>query len=192
MYTVACVDDVTLVCSDKICTVLTHMQSLLDTCYVWASSHRLKLDISKCFALYVPAATHAKLRDDLHLSQLAINASPMSWVHEMKILGANFTTTLSWSNHANNVRSKISRVSGILQRFGCALDGLTGQRIFQEFIQPRDIVLFYLPVWGNLVPAQCHLLDSCLLRCADQIQCNCKVVFSQDTFNTTGILPVHL
>ena len=47
-------------------------------------------------------------------------------------------------------------------------------------------------MWGNLAPSQCHLLDSCLLRCAKQIQPNCKVVFSPDIFNAPGILPFHL
>ena len=47
-------------------------------------------------------------------------------------------------------------------------------------------------MWGNIAPTQSHLLDSCLLRCAKQIQRSCKVVFSQDTFNATLILPFHL
>ena len=85
--TVAYVNDVTLVCSGNICTILTYMQSLLDTCYVWASSHRLKLNISKCFATYMPAATRVMSRDDLHLSQLTIDASPISRLDDKKILG---------------------------------------------------------------------------------------------------------
>ena len=140
--------------------------------------------------MYVPAATSATPCDDLHLSQLTIDASPVSWMNEMKILGITFTTTLSWSNHANNVRSKISRMFGILQRFGCALNGLTRQHIFQALILPH--ILFCLLVWGHFALTRCHLLHSCPLRCAKQIQRKCKVVLSQDTFNAAGILSFHL
>ena len=111
--TVAYADDVTLVCSGNICTILMHMRSLLDTCYVWASFRRLKLNVSKFFAVYVPTATRATPRDNLHISQLTLDTSPISWLDEMKILGFTFTMALSWSNYANNVKSKISRISGI-------------------------------------------------------------------------------
>ena len=136
-------------CSGNICAILTHTQSLLDTCYVLASSRRLKLSISKCFAMYVPAATCATPRDDLHLYQLTIDASPISWLDEMRILGVTFTTTLSLTNYANIVRSKIFRMLDILQRFGCALDGLTRPCIFQAFIQPN--ILFCMLVWVILL-----------------------------------------
>ena len=88
-------------------------------------------NISKCFAMYVPAARHATPRDDFQLSQLTIDASSISLMDEMKILGVTFTTTLSWFNHANKVRSKFSRMSRIYAS-GCALDGYTRQRIFRR------------------------------------------------------------
>ena len=91
---------------------------------------------------------------------------------EIKILGVTITSTLNWSVHADQVRTKISRMSGVLQRFGCTLDSHTRLRIFNAFILPH--VLYCLPVWGNLPTSHCDLFNRSLLRCAKMIQRNVR------------------
>jgi hypothetical protein len=183
---VAYADDITLVCSGSVTAIITQMQSTLDTVYEWALVHKLKLNISKCFAMYVRAASRSSVPDGSQRS-LMINGSQISWVDETKILGVTFNSSLCWMSHSNNIRAKISRMSGVLQRFGGALDSLTRKRLFQAFILPH--FLFCLPVWGNLELSSCRALDNCLLRCARLIQRKHNVAFNNETFNATGILP---
>ena len=71
--------------------------------------------------------------------------------------------------------------------FGCMLDSLTCQRVFNAFIMSH--ILYSLPVWGNLPVSHCHLFDRKLLRCAKMIQQNVHAELDNNTFIATGILP---
>ena len=179
-------DDVTLVCSGNLNDAMLRMQSLLDTVYAWSVAHRLKLNISKCFAMLVPKSARS-VPIDRSLLFLYIDGNPISWSEELKILGVTFNSALNWSAHSYNVRTKISRMVGMLQRFGCTLDGLTRKRIFQAFILPH--VIFCLPIWGTVELTQQRQIDICLLRSAKLIQRDHKLTFSLETYNSTGILP---
>ena len=105
----------------------------------------------------------------------------------MKILGIYlFTSSFDWLKETTQVRAKISRMSGVLQRFGCTLDTLTRQRVFNIFIMLH--VLFRLPVWGNLSDANCRLFDNSLLRCVKLILRSPKAVINKDTFESVGVV----
>ena len=138
--------------------------------------------------MYAPGAARVVHRNDLFLRRLTIENSPIMWTDLTKI-DVTFTSPLTWVTQSNNVRAKISRMTSILQRFGCTLDGLTRQRIFQAFIVPH--VLFCLQAWGNLPLTQRHLMDDSPLRCAQLIHRNGHINFTQDTFKTSDILPFH-
>ena len=118
---------------------------------------------------------------------LYINGSAVQMTTEIKILGVTIISTLNWSVHADQVRKKISRMSGVLQWFGCTQDSHSRLRIFNAFILPH--VLYCLPVWGNLPTSHCDLFNRSLLRCAKMIQRNVRTELNRDTYNVTGILP---
>ena len=108
----------TLVCSGDVEAIMTQMQFLLNTVYAWAVAHKLRLNVGKCYAMFMFSAAHINIAD-LILPSLLINGDSISWTEQIKILGVTFNSLLSWSTHSNNVRMKISRMSGTLQRFGC-------------------------------------------------------------------------
>ena len=183
---VAYADDIILVCCGDVKAIMTQMQFLLDSEYAWAVAHKLRLNVSLCYAMFISSAARTNIADMI-LSSLLINGDSISWTEQVKILCVTFNSMLSWSTHSKNVRMKISHMSGALQRFGFALDRLTRKRIFQAHILPH--VLFCLPVWGNLNISQRYLLDNSLLCYTRLIMRNSKASFNTGTYNFTGILP---
>ena len=182
---IAYADDVTLICSHRnLRGALEEMQALLELICKWADSARLVLNVSKCAAMYVPYARAKALKITSLL--LFINGLRISTVEEMKILGILFTSSFDWLKQATLVRTKIFRMSGVLQRFGCTLDTLTRQRVFKAFIMPH--VLLCLPVWGNLSDANCRLFDNSLLRCVKLILHNPKAALNKDAFESIDVL----
>ena len=103
------------------------MQALLELVCKWAGQARLELNVSKCAAMYVSYARAKALKRTL--LPLFINGLRISMVTEMKILGILFTSSFDWLKQETLVRAKISRMSSVLQRFGCTLDTLTRQSI---------------------------------------------------------------
>ena len=137
---IAYADDVTLVCSHRnLWCALEEMQAQLELVRKWADSARLVLNVSQCTAMYVSNAK-AKALEIIPLS-LFINGLGIPTLAEMKILGILFTSSFDWLKQANLVRAKISRMSGVLQRFGCTLGTLTRQS-FQRIYKAACIILF--------------------------------------------------
>ena len=157
---IAYADDVTLLCSSKnMADVFGDMQVLLNEICSWAILARLMLNVGKCFSMFIRYAQAPPLVA-APTPALYINGSAVQVTTGRKILGVTITSTLNSSVHADQVRTKISRMSGVLQRFGCTLDSHTRLRIFNAFILPN--VLYCLPVWGNLPTSHCDLFNSVL------------------------------
>ena len=182
---IAYADDVSLVCSHKSMShALADMQALLCIVGGWAADARLVINVKKCALLCIPYACKSSCDT---VPVLSINGLAISLVNELKLLGITFTFTLDWTVHADIIRTKILHMSGVLQRFGCTLDLLTRQRVFNAYIMPH--ILYYLPVWGNLTVSHCHLFNRTLLGCAKMIQRNVHAELDNNTFKATGILP---
>ena len=183
---IAYADVVTSVCSHKNLRVRwEEMQALLELVCKWADSARLVLNVSKCAAMYIPYAKAKAL--EITPLPLFINGLRIPTVAEMKILSILFQSSLNWLKQATLVRTKISHMSGVLQRFGCTLDMLTRQRIFNAFTMLQ--VLFCLLVWDNLSNANCRLFDNSLLKCVKLILHNTKAVLNKDTFESVDVQP---
>ena len=156
---------------------------MLESVYAWAVAYKLRLNVGKCYAIFLSSAARRNIADLILPSQL-INGDSISWTEQVKILFVSFISLLSWLTHSKNDSMKTSHMSGTLQRFGSALDSLTRKRIFQASILPH--VLFCLPVWGNLNISQRYVLDYYLL-CTRLIMRNPKASFNTGTYNFTGI-----
>ena len=116
---IAYADDVTLLCSSKnMADVFGDMQVILNETCSWAISARQMLNVGKCFSMFIPFA-QAPPPVAAPTPALYINSSAVQMTTEIKILGVTITSTLNWSVHVDQVRTKISRMSGVLQRFGC-------------------------------------------------------------------------
>ena len=178
---IAYADDVTLVCSHKSMShALADMQALLYIVGGWAADACLVINVKKCTLLCITYA--CKLSCDT-VPVLSINGLVIPLVNELKLLRVTFTSTLNWTVHTDIIRTKISRISGVLQRFGCTLN----MHVFNAFITPH--ILCCLPVWGNLPVSHYHLFDRTMLRCAKMIQRNVHAELDNNTFKATGILP---
>ena len=109
------VDDITLVCSGDVKAIMTQMQFLLDSVFAWVGLHKLRLNVSKCYAMFMSSAACTNIADQI-LPSLLINNDSISWTEQqVKTLGVTFNSLLSWSTHSNNVCMKISRMIGMLQ-----------------------------------------------------------------------------
>ena len=57
---------------------MTQMQFLLDSVYAWAVAHKFRLNVDKCYAIFMSSAARTNIADSI-LPSLLINGDSISW-----------------------------------------------------------------------------------------------------------------
>ena len=118
-HILAYADDVTLICSNKILSsAVNEIQNMLDYVSNWSSVSQLTLNITKCKYLII---SPPKKRSNSAIT-ISLNGAPLAVEDKLTILGITITSSLSWSDHANAMRSKINGKLNTIRRFGRTLN----------------------------------------------------------------------
>ena len=105
--------------------VEANVEAALAHVSTWAENNGLVISISKCAAILV--SLHIK-KATVAPAGLRFGKAVLNTVHEMRIIGVTLSSDLKWSTHALNVRASVSKMVGVLNRFGCSLNIRTRQK----------------------------------------------------------------
>ena len=142
------------------------------------------LSVTKCFVMHFPASIKKPVQQSPSVTS---NGATAKIVDKARILGITFTSSLNWTIRANSVRSELSSLTVVIQRFVCSLDGLTRQKIVRALIMPK--IFYCLPVWGNMPLTNCAAFDNTLLRCVKIIIRRTNAKLDRIAYGDTGIMP---
>ena len=159
-------DGVTVIGKSKTAAdVSDSLQRLIDVVASWSQTNFLTLNVSKCSTLLVSSKVRQKQNESMRPIKLCGQAIEI--VDKMTILDVVLTNNLSWTAHANHVKSKISGRLGVIRRFGPSLNFRSHLQMFNIFIKPS--LIYCLPVWGNCSLSCQHIFDTLRLRCTKYV-----------------------
>lgn len=108
----------------------------------WITCNRLSLNVDKTnFIVF----SRTKYQDNL--PPLCINGSPIRRVNSVKFLGVIIDDKLSWKDHINHIKGKVSKSIGMLSCARRNLDCITLKRLYFAFVHPY--LNYCLDVWGR-------------------------------------------
>ena len=119
-----------------------------------------------------------------------MGTSVLSTVNNIRILGVQFSSDLTWRCHISSVRSKMNSMIGVLNHFGSTLNCDARVKIFNAFIKPS--VSFALPVWSNAGAGCTTSMDRTLRHPAHIICHNKAAELDKNLYDATSILPFRL
>ena len=182
-HILAYADDVTLICSNKILSsAVNDIQNMLDYVSNWSSVSQLTLNITKCKYLII---SPPKKRSNSAIT-ISLNGAPLAVEDKLTILGITITSSLSWSDHANAMRSKINGKLNTIRRFGRTLNSKTRVLAFNSYIRPH--IEYCLPVWGNTNATTTKAMDRVLQRTIKILSNNQQIsALNKEAFVTYNI-----
>lgn len=115
----------------------------IETLSNWFVANKLTLNLkkSKCM-IFHPQQRYKKYKLNVN-----INGYPIEHVDKFEYLGLTLQEDLHWDSHINNVCSKISSISGVINRIGNAVDSGTLKSIYYAHVNSH--LAYLTPVWGN-------------------------------------------
>lgn len=136
-------DDAAIVyCSDNINTLNRMICEDLETLLNWFIANKLTLNLkkSKCM-IFHPLQNKKKYT----LNNTA-NGCQIEQVSKFEYLGIMLQENLHWDAHINTICSKISSISGVLNRMGNTVDRSTLTSIYYAHVNSH--LSYVAPVWG--------------------------------------------
>jgi Reverse transcriptase (RNA-dependent DNA polymerase) len=183
---VAYADDITIVSSG--CTpaeAASHAESVILHVYSWSTNNGLILNLSKCYTMFI--SCNSKQQHKASDFTIGLKSERIKAVDELKILGVLLTADLKWTAHATRVRQSVSKMTGVLNRFGCSLNTTVRCRVLCAFILPK--LTYCLPVWCAVDKRTTVAMDHVLQRAARVVLHDKTSTLSEATYDSTGILP---
>ena len=137
-------DDTNLFFNDKdinkiIGTVNKELVNMVD----WLQANRLSVNVKKTnYIIFSTVGKHLHINDDLKINGKIINK-----VDSTKFLGVWLDSKMTWSEHINYIRCKISKGIGILCKARKVLNEKTLITLYYSFIYPY--LTYCVEVWGG-------------------------------------------
>lgn len=116
----------------------------------WLHCNKLSLNVSKTQVIGY------NLAFPRNAYQIAINNEPLSFVSNINFLGIHFNESLKWDTHILHIKSKISKITGLLHRQ-------------KKFLPKRSLLLLY----NSLI--HCHLTYGTELWGASPMSALCNI-----------------
>jgi hypothetical protein len=137
-------DDTAIYCSATSAADLQlHLNEDLKIVSKWMETNKLTLNVSKTKLMVIGG----KQRSRLNSIELTINKELIDQVDKFKYLGIIINESLDWSDHIDNVQSKVAKRLGLLKRVKHLLPRQPRELVYKTVIQP---VLEYEDiVWGG-------------------------------------------
>jgi len=149
----------------------------------WIHSNKLSLNVDKSHLIVFSKARHAP-----NDSTVFLDGKQLTQVHTIKFLGVIIDDKLSWQQHVNYIRGKLSRTIGILSRARCYLNQSTLRNIYFAFTHPY--LTYCLDVWGQ---CSAHLFQSVFRlqkRAIRTLTSSKKNAPTANLFSSLNILPL--
>ena len=109
----------------------------------WLQANRLSVNVKKTnYIIFSTVGKHLHINDDLKINGKVINK-----VDSTKCLGVWLDSKMSWSEHINYIRCKISKCIGILCKARKVLNEKTLITLYYSFIYPY--LTYCVEVWGG-------------------------------------------
>jgi hypothetical protein len=143
----------------------------------------MAINCNKCYTMII--SPRVRTGDVTCKHVVTLGSSILPTQDSIRILGVEFCNTLSWVNHSDYVRRKLTCMTGVLKRCDRTLNTDTRLRVYNAFIAPH--AAYCLPVWGHLPKMQAGRMEQCMLRILRLITHNPAAQFSNDTCSQLGL-----
>lgn len=136
-------DDAAIVyCSNNIDSLNKMMCEDIEILFKWFVANKLTLNLKKSKCMIFHPMQHKK-NFTLNIN---INGSPIEQVSSYVYLGLTLQDNLHWDAHVNYICSKISSISGVVNRLGNEVDKSTLKSIYYAHVNSH--LSYMAPVWG--------------------------------------------
>jgi hypothetical protein len=108
----------------------------------WIHSNKLSLNVEKSHLI-----VFSKARNPPNDAMVFLDGKQLTQVHSIKFLGVFIDDKLSWQQHINYIRGKLSRTIGILSRAKILLNQSTLRNIYFAFTHPY--LTYCIDAWGQ-------------------------------------------
>ena len=125
---------------DLVCSINTELKNIMN----WMNINKLSVNAAKT-KLMIFRPKRKKAPDPQN--KIMINGSEVERVESIKFLGIMLDETLSWKNHIENIRSKISKGIGIIMKARNLLVSKTLLTLYYSFVYPH--LSYCIEVWGS-------------------------------------------
>ena len=138
-------DDTAIYCSATSAADLQlHLNEDLKIVSKWMETNKLTLNVSKTKLMVIGGKQRLSRLNSI---ELTINKELIDQVDKFKYLGIIINESLDWSDHIDNVQSKVAKRLGLLKRVKHLLPRQPRELVYKTVIQP---VLEYEDiVWGG-------------------------------------------
>ena len=132
LFTLMFADDTTCIVTGKnLKDISEQINSELRLIVIWLKSNKLSLNVNKTnFMVFTPKR---KQHDVINLN---IENHTINEVNQCKFLGVILDNNLSWKHHIQYVKSKISKVTGILYKARCNLNKCHMLSLYNTMVLP--------------------------------------------------------
>ena len=110
----------------------------------WSAMNGLILNPSKCQAMFINPFKRKTATAATSCLTLGDTENCIQLVTELRLLGVTFSVDLSWSVQSSKVRTSISRMIGVINRFGTSVNCITCRCVLTAFVLPK--LTYCLPV----------------------------------------------
>jgi hypothetical protein len=140
-------DDTNIFLADhNLYNLICNINKEVDLISKWFQMNKLSLNVSKTnFVLF--KSPKKSYNNNQILNQILINGLPIKQVHSAKFLGVYVDEHLSWSDHVDTVKEKISKTCGILSKLKYRLPQCALINIYNSLILPY--LNYCAIVWAN-------------------------------------------
>lgn len=136
-------DDAAIVyCSNNIDSLNKMMCEHIEILFNWFVANKLTLNLKKSKCVIFHPMQHKKS----YTLNININGTPTEQVSSYVYLGLTLQDNFYWDAHVNNICSKISSISGVVNLFGNAVDKNTLKSIYYAHVNSH--LSYMAPVWG--------------------------------------------
>ena len=150
----------------------------------WIICNKLSLNVEKTnFIVF----SKKKLTEDL--PPISVNGSHIERVNSIKFLGVIIDDKLSWNNHINHIKNKVSKSIGMLSCARKNLNPETLLKLYFAFIHPY--LSYCLDVWGQCNQQYFLSLFRLQKRAIRLITFSNKMTHSAPLFQSLGILSLE-
>jgi len=139
--------------------LITLMNNEMKKVVEWMQINKLSLNVTKTnFMIFTPPRYKITSSFDI-----VINNTPVLKVNTIKFLGVILDSKLSWTEHVNHIKLKISKATGIICKAKKYFHSVTLRKLYFAFVNPH--LQYCIEVWGNTYN---YLIDS-LIRLQKKI-----------------------
>ena len=150
----------------------------------WIHSNKLSLNVDKSHLIVFSKAQHAPTD-----SIVLLDRKQLTQVHSIKFLGVIIDDKLSWQQHVNYIRGKLSRTIGILSRVRRTLNPSTLRNIYFAFTHPY--LTYCLDVWGQCSAQLFQSIFVLQKRAIRTLSSSKKNAPTANLFSSLNILPLR-